>query len=123
MAVLWLIPVAAVIEAATGVALMVFPQTVARLLLGADLADPGIAVARVAGIALLALGLGCWMARHSVSATASALPALLIYNLPVTIYLASLAIGGELVGILLWPAILLLVVLSVLLGYTWFKPR
>jgi hypothetical protein len=123
MPVLWLIPVAATIEAATGVALIVFPETVARLLLGGDLADPGIAVARVAGIALLALGLGCWMTRHPASATASALTALLIYNLPVTIYLASLGIGGELVGILLWPAIVLHAVLSVLLGYTWFKSR
>jgi hypothetical protein len=52
----------------------------------------------VAGIALPALGLGCWMSRHE----ASALAALLTNNLLVTIYLTSMGIGGELVGMLLW---------------------
>ena len=58
MAAVWLLSVAAAIEAATGVALIVFPQAVSSLLLGADLAGAGIAVGRVAGIALLSLGRG-----------------------------------------------------------------
>ena len=49
-----------VAEAATGVALMVAPALVGRLLLGAELAGVSVVVARVAGIALLALGVGCW---------------------------------------------------------------
>jgi hypothetical protein len=47
----------------------------------------------------------------------SVLTALLTYNLLVTIYLISLGIGGELVGILLWPAIALHALLTGLLGY------
>jgi hypothetical protein len=43
---------------------------------------------------------------------------MLIYNTLVTIYLAYLGIGGELVGILLWPAVALHAVLTGLLGYT-----
>ena len=47
----WLLPVEAVIEGATGLALIIYPQAVSRLLLGADLPGAGIAVGRVAGIA------------------------------------------------------------------------
>jgi hypothetical protein len=53
MAALCLLSVEAAIEAATGLALIIFPQAVSSLLLGADLAAAGIAAARVAGIALL----------------------------------------------------------------------
>ena len=52
---LWLFPVEAAVEAATGLALIIYPQAVSKLLLSADLAGAGIAVGRVAGIALLAL--------------------------------------------------------------------
>ena len=55
-----LLPLAAVVEVATGVALLVVPLLVGRLLLGAELAGVSIPVARVAGIALIALGVGCW---------------------------------------------------------------
>jgi hypothetical protein len=54
-----LLPLAAVVEVATGVALLVVPLLVGRLLLGAELAGVSIPVARVAGIALIALGVGC----------------------------------------------------------------
>lgn len=60
---LWLHSVAAAIEAATGLALIIYPQAVASLLLGADLVAAGIAVGRVAGIALLSVGLACWLSR------------------------------------------------------------
>ena len=51
---------AAVGEIATGLALLIVPSLVGRLLLGAELAGVAVVVARVAGIALLALGVGCW---------------------------------------------------------------
>ena len=47
---------AAVGEAATGMALLIAPSLVGRLLLGEELAGIAIPVARVAGIALIALG-------------------------------------------------------------------
>src|SRR5262249_16471031 len=100
----WLLPVEAVIEGATGLALIIYSQAVSRLLLGADLPGAGIAVGRVAGIALLALGLVCWVSRQYVDKTAT-LAAMLTYNLLVTAYLLLLGFGGALVGILLWPAI------------------
>jgi hypothetical protein len=76
---LLLLSVAAVIEATTGIALIISPQTVTSLLLGADLAVAGIAVGRVAGIALLSLGLGCWLSRRDLNKTA-ALAAMLSYK-------------------------------------------
>ena len=46
----------AIIEAATGLALLVVPSLVGRLLFGAELTGVAIPVARVLGIALIALG-------------------------------------------------------------------
>jgi hypothetical protein len=54
---------AAVAEAATGLALIVAPSVVARLLFGAELGGIAVAVARVAGFALLSLGLAGWPGR------------------------------------------------------------
>ena len=52
--------IAAVAEAAMGVALIVIPSLVVRLLLGSQLAGVASPLARVAGIALLALGFACF---------------------------------------------------------------
>ena len=49
----------AVAEAATGLWLLIVPSLVGQLLLGEQLAGVAIPVARVAGIALVALGIAC----------------------------------------------------------------
>ena len=51
---------AAVAEAATGLALLIAPSLVVHLLLGEQLTGIAIAVARVAGIAIVALAIACW---------------------------------------------------------------
>jgi hypothetical protein len=116
-----LLALTAAIEAATGLALMVHPALVVRLLLGADVFGAGLALGRVAGFALLALGLGCWPSREAPSGVPPALRAMLTYNLLVTIYLIYLGIGGELVGSLLWPAVAIHAVLTLLLASAWVK--
>jgi len=113
----------AAIEAATGLALMVHPALVVRLLLGADVFGAGLALGRVAGFALLALGLGCWPSGEVPGGLALALRAMLTYSLLVTIYLIYLGIGGELVGSLLWPAVAIHAVLTFLLASAWVKSR
>ena len=118
----WLLSLAATIEAVTGLALIIDPQVASRLLLGADLAGAGIAVARVAGIALLSLGLVCWMSRQDSNKTA-VLVAMLTYNLLVTTYLMYLGFGSALVGILLWPAIAIHAVLTLLVAYVWVNDQ
>ena len=115
-----LLGVAAVIEAATGIALMIYPLLVVVLLLGVGVSGPGIALGRVAGFALLSLGLACWPNLDSAGANIPALRALLTYNLLVTLYLAYLGIDGQWVGSLLWPAVALHAVLTFLLARAWF---
>jgi hypothetical protein len=101
---------AAIAEAVTGLALLVAPPLVGRLLLGEELAGVAIPVARVTGIALVALGISCWPGPPIVG--------MLIYSTAVTFYLAYLGFAGNFVGVLLWPAVLLHAVLSILLGRT-----
>jgi hypothetical protein len=105
--------IAAVAELATGVALLVVPSLVGRLLLGAELAGVAIPVARVLGIALIALGIACWPGR-------TALCGMLTYSVLATAYLAWLGVHGHWVGSLLWPAVGLHGVMAILVGRAWF---
>ena len=98
---------AAVSEVATGMALLIAPSLVGQLLLGVALADVAITVARVTGIALIALGVACW--------PGTPLVAMLTYSAAVTLYLAYVGFAGGPTGILLWPAVVLHVILTVLL--------
>ena len=120
MALTKLLKVASVIEAATGLALMIYPLLVVVLLSGGGVSGPGIALGRLAGFALFALGLACWPGLESRGANSPALRALLTYNLLTTLYLAYLGIGGQWVGSLLWPAVVIHAVLTFLLARAWF---
>src|SRR5882672_11518402 len=56
--------VTAVLEAGTGLALAIAPAIPVSLLLGASIDEPAaLVIARVTGVALLALTLACWSAR------------------------------------------------------------
>lgn len=115
-----LLKVASVIEAATGLALMIYPLLVVVLLSGGGVSGAGIALGRLAGFALLSLGLACWPRLDSAGANIPALRALLTYNLLMTLYLAYLGIGGQWAGSLLWPAVVIHAVLTFLLARAWF---
>jgi hypothetical protein len=110
-----LLVLAAAAEAAMGVALVVDPSFVIHLLLGANLtglegpAAVGVVIGRVTGIALIALGVSCWPG-------STALSGMLTYSVLMTLYLAALGLGGVWVGVLLWPAVALHAVMSVLLA-------
>jgi hypothetical protein len=99
---------AAVGEAGTGLALLIVPSLVGRLLLGEELTGITIPVARVAGIALIALGVACWPGPPRVG--------MVIYSAAVALYLAYLGFAGDLAGILLWPAVILHVILTALIS-------
>jgi len=107
---------AAVSEAATGLAMLIVPSLVGRLLLGHELAGVAIPVARVLGIALIALGVACWPGR-------TALCGMLTYSSLATPYLAYLGLGGQWVGKLLWPAVAVHAVLTILLARAWFLSK
>ena len=108
--------VAALVEVATGMGLLIVPSLVGRLLFGEELTGIVIPVARVLGIALIALGVCCWPG-------STALCGMLTYSGLVTLYLLYLAIRGEWVGLLLWPVVTLHGILPVLLARAWFQSR
>ena len=117
-----LLGLAAVLETATGLALIIHPPLLSHLLLGEGVSGAGIALGRVAGFALLGLGLACWPGLESAGVNTPALRALLTYNLLVTLYLAYLGIDSRLVGSLLWPAVVIHAVLTLLLARAWRAP-
>jgi hypothetical protein len=110
-----LLTLAAVAEATTGFALLVAPALVGRLLLGAELTGVSIPVARVAGIALIALGIACL--------PGLALLGMLTYGALAMAYLAYVGIGGQWTGPLLWPAVVVHAVLTALLARSTYSAR
>jgi hypothetical protein len=100
---------AAVAEAATGLALLIAPALVGTLLLGEELTGVAIPVARVSGLAMIALGMACW--------PGPAIRGMLTYGTLVTLYLAYLGFAGGFAGVLLWPAVALHVILTALLAH------
>ena len=112
-----LLAFAAITEAATGIALILVPSLVGSLLLGAEFSDVAIIAGRVAGIALIALGVACWPGGTATRP----LCGMLTYSVLVTFYLLYVAIRGESVGPLLWPVVAVHAVLSLLLARIWFK--
>jgi len=106
---------AALGEAATGLALLLAPAIIVRLLLGLDdLTGVAVALARITGISLIGLGLSCW-------SRDTRLVGMLTYSVGVTLYLTLVGLEGEFVGVLLWPAVVLHAVLTMFLAWAWFR--
>jgi len=112
---LFLVVVAAV-EAATGLGLLLLPSVAFALLLGLDSAAvEAIFVGRIAGTALLAIGVASWMARrdrvsHSLFGL---LIGILIYNTGVSILLVYSAAVLKMTGVMLWPTVLFHALLAI----------
>ena len=100
-----LFTVSAVIEVGAGLALLLAPSAAAALLFGTPLEAPaGITLVRVAGGALLALGVGSWVARSGPAGPHSAgmIAALLVYNIAAVVLFAYAKLGYGAPGPLLW---------------------
>jgi hypothetical protein len=111
-----LLIVTALIEAGTGLALVVSPTVPGGLLVGTGLETPtASAISRFAGAALLSLGTACWLARHDEQsrATIGLITAMLFYNTAAVALLANAAIGSGLLGVGLWPGLVLHVAMAV----------
>ena len=101
----------AVIEVGAGLALLLIPSAAVQILLGAPFEAPeALAVARVGGAALLALGVACWLARGDTKSRAARalVAAMLIYNVGVALVLGIAGIRLSPVGFVLWPAAVVL---------------
>lgn len=106
-----IIPGIAVAEAITGAALLIDPALVVDLLLGNNPDGADVLVARFAGIALLGLSVACW--------PGPPMAGMLLYSTSVAIFLGCLPFLGFPGGLLLWPAVVLHVLLSAFLIYSW----
>jgi len=99
----WGAHAAAIEIAVTGLILLISPALFGRLVFAAEMSEPGPALGRLTGIALLGFALTSW----PIPSARPVVRAMLIYNLIATAYLSYLGIVGNLVGVLLWPAVAL----------------
>ena len=99
-------------EAAFGVFVFVVPGLGLALLFGSEPNAGAVIMTRVAGIALVGLGIACYP-----GGARNGLYGLLVYSILVMLYLIAVGIGGA-AGVLLWPAVVVHAVLSVLLAFT-----
>ena len=108
-----LLIVTAVIESGAGAALLCCPSATVAILLGAWqtglISSPTVTLGRVAGVALFALGVACWLARYDVQSCAARglVGAMVLYNLGVAVVLGVVGIASRPVGVALWPVIVL----------------
>lgn len=112
-----LLAVIAVAELVTGIGLLCAPSSIVQLLLGHPLSDGvSLVVGRVAGIALIAIGLICWLEKARIPGPPGLLIGLLTYNgaIPVLLIHGYIAYGTN--GIGLWPVVALHVVFALWLA-------
>ncbi len=105
----------AIIEVATGLALVAAPVLPISLLTGTVMDMPaGLIVGRVAGAALFTLGFVCWRARNDIySPSANGIVAgMFIYNIAVAAILAYGNLVMGLFGVALWPVVVVHVLMA-----------
>ena len=107
--------VTAFVEVATGLCLLILPAFLFAVLLGLDRAAVDtIFIGRLAGAALLAIGIASWMARTDTRTRAQLglLTGILIYNVTASALLAYAGAVLKMVGALLWPAVAIHAILA-----------
>ena len=111
-----LLLITALVEAATGLCLLILPAMLFAVLLGLERATVDtIFIGRIAGAALLAIGIASWMARSGTPTPAQLglLTGIFVYNTTTSMLLAFAGAVLKMVGILLWPAVALHAILAV----------
>jgi len=88
--------VSAVMEIGAAMVLLAAPDLAIRLVFGASGTEAGLALGRLAGGALLSLGVACWLARHDgISAASHALVSgMLTYNVAVVALVLAGSLGS-----------------------------
>ena len=105
-----LLIVAAVMEAGSGLLLLLIPTPTITTLLGVPLGTPsGLVAARIAGAALLALGIASWQVRKGESGNPrlGVVHASLVYFFAATAVFVHAGIRMQLQSEFLWPAIVI----------------
>lgn len=121
-----LLALTALVEAATGLALLIVPGIVFGVLLGVARPSPeALLVGMVAGAALVAIGVSCWPGRADPWSLSQQglLYGVLYYDVAASILLAYAGSALHMAGVLLWPAVVLHAALAVwCLGIVWKRP-
>ncbi len=102
------------LEVLTGLGLVVAPSLLARLLFGSDLNGAGDAMGRIAGLVMVCLASACWPSDAEISQSQALIPLAALSWLAAAFLVVSGAVGAN-VGLLLWPAAALHLILAVLL--------
>lgn len=106
----------AVLESATGLGLVASPALLTTLLLGGGLDFPAaLTVARVAGVALLAIGLACWLARGDGASCAARglVAALLLYNLGAGALFAQAGLAMQQASVGVWLVVAIHILMAI----------
>jgi hypothetical protein len=104
----YLFIVTAVLEVGTGLALVVLPAISLELLLAAKSPSPeALFISRVAGAALVAIGVASWLGRNDLHSPAQfgLLVGMLVYNVAVGALLTYAGMVLNWTGIALWPGV------------------
>lgn len=99
-----------VVEVLAGLALLLVPSMVVSLALGVPLERPDvIALARLAGVILLGVGIACWLERDGSERGGAIrlVVGLLAYDVSVVVLLLLARLAEHLSGIAFWPAVFL----------------
>jgi hypothetical protein len=108
--------VTAIVEAGTGLCLLFLPAVLFVVLLGIEHATAdAIFVGRLAGAALLAIGIASWIANADTRTPAQLglLTGILIYDALAAMLLAFAGSILKMNGVLLWPAVAIHTILAV----------
>jgi hypothetical protein len=108
--------VTAIVEVVTGLALLALPALVLASLLGLQaVAEETLVVSRIAGAALLAIGVASALARDDTNTTArrGVLISILLYDVLVALLLVYAGLAVQMAGPALWPAVALHTLLAV----------
>ena len=114
-----ILALASIVEAGTGLFLLVYPPIVVHVLFGAEISGISVVLSRFGGICLLCLGVACWPRNVAVQQ----LYGMLTYNTIAMLYLIYIGLLRETVGVLLWPAVVAHAILLSLLVVALFKER
>ena len=111
-----LLTTTAIVEVAVGIPLVAVPAWLAPILLGAPLDGPaGLVLARIAGSALVSLGVVCWFGRRDPQSRSAVgiVTGMLLYNIAAGVLLVSARFWLGMSGLGLLPAAALHIALAV----------
>ena len=120
-----LLKVTSVLEILVGLALIFIPSAVIQILIGAAVTDVIETIGRLTGIVFLSFGISCWQGKGSESEkiNMSVVTGMFAYNLIVSVFFFYLKFAGGYNGLLLLPAAILHLIITLCFIYLLFIAR